>query len=434
VPMSVSCKTLLAFAVIYLSAVAAGSGYVEATPPVTDCTYFVSPDGSDSNPGTSDRRFRTVSKAASVARPGISICVEDGVYPESVWLHTSGLPGAWITFRSLHMHGARIAPTAAARGNDAFNLNSQSYITISGFNLTAGPTSSGVAAGWGGLGHHTRVINNLIHDTGASGIQLNSGDYRTIENNIVYRCALSAPFDGSGISIYEPKAVDSNPGYHNIIRHNIAFANDNLKGPRTDGNGIILDDTRSSQVSGVRYRNSTLIENNLSFGNGGNGIEVFHSDYVTIRNNTAYWNNRRKDSRPDRGELANVSSSHVIWVNNIGWTKDASEAAIIERGFARKVVWAGNITFSSKPAASLESISDYRRWRIKDENFFGLDPQLVNPGLSLESDFRPASFGPAVNKGVVRYGIPGMDGAHDPAAEGETYIGAYAPGTRETAR
>jgi parallel beta-helix repeat protein len=399
--------------------------FPSCSPLLTNCTYFVSPEGNDSNPGDLSRHFRTIRKAASIAKAGNTICVDDGVYRESVWLHKSGSPRAWITFRSLHVHGAHIAPPDNGSGNDAFNLNSQSYVTISGFDLTAGRMSSGVAAGWGGLGHHTRVIGNVIHDTGASGIQLNSGDYRAIENNIVYRCAFWAPFDGSGISIYEPRAFDAHPGYHNVIRNNITFANDNLTGPRSDGNGIVIDDTRFSQNRGVPYRNRTLVESNLSFGNGGNGIEVYYSDYVRVRNNTAYWNNRRLDSRNDRAELANVSSSHVEWVNNIAWTENSSEYAILDRGFVKNIVWASNMTFSTATDAPSVKITDGSRSRVQGKTLFGLDPKLTRPGLSLQSDFRPTSSSPAIGGGVRGYGFPRMDLNCLPHNQKQMYLGAY---------
>ena len=57
-----------------------------------------------------------------------------------------------------------------------------------------------------------------------------------------------------------------------------------------------MDDFHNSQNGSAagNYPFTTLVENNLVYGNGGKGIQVFLSDNVTIRNNTAYFNNRDK--------------------------------------------------------------------------------------------------------------------------------------------
>ena len=46
-------------------------------------TYHVSPTGSDSNPGSEARPFRTIQKAADGVKPGDTVLVDDGVYTYS---------------------------------------------------------------------------------------------------------------------------------------------------------------------------------------------------------------------------------------------------------------------------------------------------------------------------------------------------------------
>ena len=127
-------------------------------------------------------------------------------------------------------------------------------------------------------------------------------------------------------------------GFHNVVRNNICFGNrvidlpGNPEPAHTDGNGIIIDDFRNTQLpdvgqygqlksrkSATNYVFNTLVENNLSYGNGGKGIHIFLSDNVTVRNNAAHWNNR-DELNPGtwRGELSNFLGSNNIWVNNIG--------------------------------------------------------------------------------------------------------------------
>jgi hypothetical protein len=60
---------------------------------------YVSPDGSDFNPGTEALPWRTVSHAAAVAGAGATVLIAPGIYPEAVTLSVSGAEGAPITFK-----------------------------------------------------------------------------------------------------------------------------------------------------------------------------------------------------------------------------------------------------------------------------------------------------------------------------------------------
>lgn len=56
------------------------------------------PQASDENSGTEERPFKTISKAAQLARAGDTVIVKAGVYREDVRLSHSGTPQAPITF------------------------------------------------------------------------------------------------------------------------------------------------------------------------------------------------------------------------------------------------------------------------------------------------------------------------------------------------
>src|SRR5215510_15234163 len=86
-------------------------------PPPPGATFYVSPTGSDSNPGTQDQPFRTIQKAADVVNPGYTVIVEDGVYTSSgpnqcsktvVCLTRGGGAGQLVTFKSRNKWGAKI--------------------------------------------------------------------------------------------------------------------------------------------------------------------------------------------------------------------------------------------------------------------------------------------------------------------------------------
>lgn len=97
--------------------------------------YFVSPSGSDANPGSEGAPFRTIQKAADIVQPGDTVLVLEGVYDERVIVTRSGDLAARIEFGSYQTD--RVTVT---RG---FELRGSHYVTLRGFKVTAAPSSGG---------------------------------------------------------------------------------------------------------------------------------------------------------------------------------------------------------------------------------------------------------------------------------------------------
>ncbi|UUZ87133.1 DUF1565 domain-containing protein [Paenibacillus sp. P26] len=57
--------------------------------------YYVSPSGSDTNPGTINAPWRTIQKAAKTAGPGSIVNVRGGTYKEKVVFAKSGSAVRW---------------------------------------------------------------------------------------------------------------------------------------------------------------------------------------------------------------------------------------------------------------------------------------------------------------------------------------------------
>ena len=66
--------------------------------PGTAAEYYVATGGNDESPGSKAEPFRTIQKAADVARPGDTVFVRGGVYRETVRLRTSGTADAPVRF------------------------------------------------------------------------------------------------------------------------------------------------------------------------------------------------------------------------------------------------------------------------------------------------------------------------------------------------
>src|SRR5438552_1700784 len=72
-------------------------------------TWYVSTGGADANPGSLAAPFRSIQKAALVARPGDFVYVRAGTYRETVRPARSGSAAAPITFQPYHNEAVTIS-------------------------------------------------------------------------------------------------------------------------------------------------------------------------------------------------------------------------------------------------------------------------------------------------------------------------------------
>ncbi|MEI7730490.1 MAG: family 43 glycosylhydrolase [Verrucomicrobiota bacterium] len=86
--------------------------------------FYVATNGVNTNPGTLERPFRTIQKAASITGPGDTVLIRAGTYREPVAPSRSGEAGRPITFRNYEgeevtLSGAEIVPADAwSRGSN----------------------------------------------------------------------------------------------------------------------------------------------------------------------------------------------------------------------------------------------------------------------------------------------------------------------------
>lgn len=390
--------------------------------------YYVSPGGNDSNNGTSlSTAFATLQKAHDVSLPGDVINVADGNYSQGVSISRSGNSSNWITYRSINKWGAKFTYANGYLFEIGATVNYVGYIIIDGFDLKA-TSEYGVGVKSDNGAHHITVRNCWIHDCGESGIQLNDGDYRVIENNITNNNAGLMYYAGSGISIYGSKKFDDLPGFHNIIRGNISHSN--LNGPNTantDGNGIIVDDLINSQQQhpfppDLAYSGmETLVENNLCYDNGGAGIQTYVSRNITVRNNTLYNNQLRRSAETWRNNLSASYVQNVVFANNIsvvssslradGGSSDFSyfsyNRAIGVMGDCSNVTIHNCISYDLNNTSSSSFITDCGATFVGiNNNKAATNPLFVNANLN---DFTLQSTSPAIDAGTSTFGLPTLD-------------------------
>jgi len=411
----------------------------EELKPIVGLSYYVSTiDGSDANTGlTTALAFKTITKAISVAKSGDIVNLMNGTYSSTygpvitLLPVNSGVSNGYITYKAYQGHTPKI--TASGNVWNAVQINA-SYIIFDGIefegnnaNITlaaamqsyndavAGTVDYSKAANFNTNGIsiggprveskgpvHVTIRNCKIHDFPGGGLSSIQADYTTFENNMVYNNAWYMMYAGSGISILCPINSDQKTSYKNYVTGNICHDNKTLvpwistKGP-SDGNGIILDVNQTPYEGGIAvgqgpYTGRTLVQNNLTYNNGGSGIHSYKADHVDIINNTAYNNGLVV-------KYANIfagAATDVRIVNNIIYAESAGGGKCTSAASAGTVVtYSNNIYYNG--TYSILGPND----KVANPQFKNLpaDPTALN--FSQVVDFSLMQASPAVNYGYV---------------------------------
>ena len=431
----------------------AGAGFGGPTwsarqmPPTDGGRYlYVSGRGDDGNSGRSrGDALRTLRRAAELTGPGDTVLVDDGEYSDAgsnsvVTIERSGTPDRWITWAAYP--GAR--PVVRASQWQGIWVRA-SYITVAGFTVTGlrtGLTARQIEAARNGdvsdpavsnsciavtelrnadppqRPKHVTVWGNTLTDCTLAGISVQYADYVTAAYNVTRRNGWYSPYGGSGISFSNLWNSDDRTGLKMIIRGNVSSQNQNLvpclcSGPArriTDGNGIIVESLVNDEVRGAPlfqqpYTGRTLVENNVSYDNGGRGINVFDGAHVDVVNNTLYRNATHPAITAD---LAVTGANDVRVANNIVAARPGEPAAAVSR--SSRVTFDHNLLVGDGSApADAALVTAAPRFRAAQSGDFRLraDSPAVDSGTSglaatLDADRIPR--GRPVDRGAYELG------------------------------
>ncbi len=275
--------------------------------------YYVDVNnGSDGNDGKNNP-FKTIQKAANVAKPGDTVIVKPGIYKDTnndnYVVHVKGgTADKWITFRSEVPWGAVVeAPKLVDRPNThsyCWNFTTgTSYVLVEGFDVT------GCSTGFNVNNSNTNIMikGNHIHDIGRRMTDTNSGQSGisygttasdvTIDGNVFHTIGrfpggVHPPNHDHGIYVRGNNAKIMNNVFYdhtsgwaihiyspgnwkeNIEIINNTFADPN---PARDGHIVITGETRN-----------VLIQNNIFSKPRGAMVRIskcYHVEGVTIQDN-----------------------------------------------------------------------------------------------------------------------------------------------------
>lgn len=456
-------------------------GYIE---PFYSCVtnYFVSKAGSDSGDGSSAKPWESIGAAIKFfiaqggTHGGVCVNVRAGNYTESVNGGTlsgsADTPTGYFVLRSVTPHGAiiQLAP-GSPDYTDGMHFTHTKYIVIDGFELigdNSPPDLDGsgisVMGNEDGKGttycpattqsHHIRIFNNISHGWGGSGIGSVCADYYDVEGNVVYATSNTSKWGVSAINTYEPRALDASSWsastmdsgraqFHYIIRNNVSYDNTEVNigaNPHYDGNGIQLDTYNAYPDNNYHpFLQKTLVEDNLSFDNGGGGIVTGGSgaSFVTVRNNTTFDNFLDAQNPIGGGGDISISGSESchdnVVVNNIAVAEPAANpnnVAFTDASFGkpgtlnRNEIWLNNLSYdgvAGKLSAHLANTT--ATITVANGNILGADPLFVN---SSGGDFTLQNASRAINAGTTVYGVALTDLAGNARLHQEKVdMGAY---------
>jgi len=94
--------------------------------------YYVSPQGSDRNPGTKQKPWKSLTKAATAPRPGDTVFFFGGTYQGPLQIKVSGSTGAPIAYRAVPGERPVIASTTSITMGGAIMVSGRAHIIIDG--------------------------------------------------------------------------------------------------------------------------------------------------------------------------------------------------------------------------------------------------------------------------------------------------------------
>ena len=187
-------------------------------------TFYVRPDGNDSNPGTKNTAsyaWATIQKAADTLRAGDTAEIQSGTYNEAVKITTSGTPEQYIVFRA----SGEVVVTAEG---SSIKLDGASYVRIEGITCKS-TTVSGISLV---NSNNNILVRNVSSSTDGKAIEADAASSNNqVIGNIASQSSSSSTVNTvtSGLPVFGSLQNSELPPSFNTFSSNEAkFASDEI--------------------------------------------------------------------------------------------------------------------------------------------------------------------------------------------------------------
>jgi hypothetical protein len=359
--------------------------------------FYISPTGSDTNPGSIEQPFLTVSKGLDAVGEGGLIYLREGVY---------SLSSATLKLSHMGLENRAIKIWAYPGEKPVFDCsgNASDGISITGnyYHLKGIEQKNAGHYGIFILGNHNTVENCTFHDNKHTGFQVGGGTAKP-SDNLILHCDSYRNYDppthGEDADGFGMKKMI---GSGNVLKGCRAFSNSD------DGFDLWMAIESIMIDSCYAFRNGVNIWGDTDFQGNGNGFKVggrFVATPHILRNCVAFDNagdtgkGFDENNNPGGQTLLNCTSFRNkgpnFYFNN---TVPAGQTHSIKNCLSYK----GEVVVSS----GIQECNSWQGFTLSDSDFVSLDtslatiPRNADGRLSETNLFRLKLTSPLVNAGV----------------------------------
>ena len=268
-------------------AAAATSSVAAALPSSTGTTFYVSPSGSDANPGTLSAPWKTIQKAMTTLRAGQQAYVRAGTYTTGGTFGTDADTYTWSTDCTLSSPCSIVAyPGEKPVLHGQVRISGGNYLRLSGF-IIEGPLSANVKSCSGRRATQVKILsssyveisnNEIRYNDYHAGLYVDGSNHMQVLNNWIHD-------NGRFMLTYDPctgnEVAETD---HGIYWH----------GTNGAGNVVANNLLQHNRAKGAQWYPSAfdvVVTENTAVDNGGTGFKVAgSSDRITLANNVAAFN------------------------------------------------------------------------------------------------------------------------------------------------
>jgi parallel beta-helix repeat protein len=438
------------------------------TPVRAATMYYVATNGNDSNPGTQNLPFATLSKAIEKVAAGDTVNVRGGIYylKQGLWIgnEKTGTESERIVFQSYPGEKAIIDGSNmpkkdpndrnASQGQDAFAIAGR-YIDIKGFEIRQ-TTRIGINV-WGGS--NIRLQNNVIHDIRGAGIYMGYSDPSKVtdiivEGNQVYNtCLVNNPPSESG---GWPSAISASGNGNIRITNNKVYNNYGEGIAFGSGSGALISgntvyDNFSAEIYLLNATNSTVANNLLyttndsrfyRFNQPSPSIQLANESEANKLDNNQIINNIALGGREGISYYSSYGYGgglrNTVIANNTFY-KATGTLLLIQKDAGHTNTLIANNIFYQTGGGAMTNLTANSGLRFDHNLWYGgsagaaagtgdvnADPKLLNPGTTTDVDYKLQAGSPAIDAGAQLIKSVPNDYAGSSRPLGKRYdIGAY---------